>query len=168
MSNPHRKARRAKARNKPYRPKPSEPPMLVGSHLVLSPLEHMVEQLERDGTLDTDERGTPIVIGRDGREYDAAGALEGVLWHFEMMSIRHGVTLPLDGLRELMIACRYLVPVQSGTIAKLRADLPVLRRAMATGSRVDQIDLLQQCRIKAALENIVTPDGGRCPPGSRP
>jgi hypothetical protein len=69
-----------------------------------------------------------------------------------MMAQRHKLELPLDGLRELHISLKYLVPIQQRTIVKLRAALPVLQRAMALGDPDDQIDLLQQTRIKAELE----------------
>ena len=152
MSNPHQHARRAKRRNKAYKPRPVRTPMLVGSELVLRPLERIIDRLEIDGTNDVDGRGTPVIQDGNGEWYDAAGGLEGVQWHFEMMATRHGLTLPLDGLRELVIALRYCVPVKASTMAKLRDALPVLRRAMATADKDDQVDLLQQTRIKAEME----------------
>jgi len=109
MSNPHRKARRAK-RNKPYRPREIRTPMIVGTDLVLRPLEQIIDRLEIDGIVD------------------------------------------VDGLRELVIAFRYCVPVQASTMAKLRAALPVLRRAMAMADPDDQVDILRQTQIKAELE----------------
>lgn len=152
MSNPHKRARRAKARNKTYRPREVRTPMLVGSELVMRPLEAIVDQLDRDGTVTVDGKGVPVFQAGDGEWYDAAGGIEGVMWHFEMHATRHGLDLPLDGLRELVIALRYCVPVQTSTMAKLRAALPVLRRAMAMGDPDDQVDLLQQTRIKAEME----------------
>jgi hypothetical protein len=151
MSNPYRRARREK-RRKPYRPREVRTPMIVGADLVLRPLEQIVDRLGIDGTVDVDGKGTPVFQAGDGQWYDAAGAIEGVVWHFEMMETRHGLQLPLDGLRELVIAFRYCVPIQGSTMVKLRAALPVLRQAMAGGDPADQVDILQQTRIKAELE----------------
>ena len=132
--------------------RPVRTPMLVGTDLVLRPLESIIDRLEIDGTVDVDQKGTPLFKAGDGQWYDAAGAIEGVMWHLEMLATRHGLTLPLDGLNELVIAFRYEVPVQESTVAKLRMALPVLRRVMATANPDDQIDILQQTRIKAELE----------------
>lgn len=152
MSNPFRKARREKRRNKPYRQRAVYTPMLVATDLVLRPLESIVDRLEIDGTVDVDGKGNPVFQAGDGRWYDAAGAIEGVMWHFEMFCTRHRRELPLDSLRELHIALKYIKPVMGSTLAKLKKDMPALRRAMAMADSDDQLDLLQQTRIKAELE----------------
>src|SRR3546814_2911572 len=48
MSNPYRKARREKRRNKPYRQRPKHAPMLVATDLVLRPLEQIIDQLRSE------------------------------------------------------------------------------------------------------------------------
>lgn len=149
MSKPHRKARRSKR----YTPREIRTPMIVGTDLVLRPLETIVDRLEIDGTVDVDGKGNPVLRASDGEWYDAAGAIEGVMWHMEMHATRHGVTLPLDGLKELVIAFRFCVPVQNSTMQKLRAAMPVLRRAMSLAKPEDQIDLLRQTQIRAQLEH---------------
>jgi len=150
MSKPHRQARRTKR----YTPRPVRTPMLVGTDLVLRPLEAIVDRLEIDGTVDVDGKGNPVFQAGDGDWYDAAGAIEGVMWHFDMMATRHGLTLPLDGLKELVIAFRYCVPVQASTIRKLRAALPVLRKSMSLAAPDEQVDLLRQTQIKAEMEGV--------------
>lgn len=151
MSNPFRKARREKRRNKTYRPRAKHAPMLVASDLVLRPLEQIIEQLVRDGTSITDSKGYPVFQAGDGQWYPSDEAIEGVIWHFEMFCTRHGRELPLDGLRELYIALHYIKPVMESTLAKLKDAMPALRRAMAMADPDDQLDLLQQTRIKAEL-----------------
>jgi hypothetical protein len=149
MSNKYRKARR----NKAYRPKPVRAPMVVASALVLAPLEAIVDRLDIDGTVAIDGKGNPILQDmQTGEWYDAAGGIEGLIWHLEMHCTRHGVDLPLDGLRELHIAFKYCAPVQPSTMRKLREALPVLQRAMAMADKDDQLDLLHQTQIKAAME----------------
>jgi hypothetical protein len=149
MSNKYRKQRRAKR----YVPKPVRTPMIVGTDLVLRPLETIIDRLEIDGTIDVDGKGNPVFPTSDGEWYDAAGAIEGVMWHMEMHATRHSLTLPLDGLKELVIAFRFCVPVQNSTMQKLRTAMPVLRRAMSLAKPDDQIDLLRQTQIRAELEH---------------
>lgn len=154
MSNPYRKARREKRRNKPYRRRAKHAPMLVASDLVLLPVKAIIDRLEIDGTVDVDGKGNPILQAGDGEWYDAAGAIEGVIWHFEMFCARHGRELPLDSLRELHIALKYLAPVMESTLAKLDKEMPALRRAMAMADPDDQLDLLRQTQVKAELESV--------------
>lgn len=149
MSNKYRKARR----NKAYRPKPVRAPMVVASALVLAPLEAIIDRLDIDGTVAIDGKGNPILQDmQTGEWYDAAGGIEGLIWHLDMHCTRHGVVLPLDGLRELHIAFKYCAPVQPSTMRKLREALPILQRAMAVADKDDQLDLLRQTQIKAAME----------------
>lgn len=149
MSNKYRKQRRTKR----YVPKAVRTPMIVGTDLVLRPLEAIIDRLELDGMIDVDGKGNPVFRAGDGEWYDAAGAIEGVMWHMEMHATRHGLTLPLDGLRELVIAFRFCVPVQNSTMQKLRTALPVLRRVMSMAKPDDQVDLLRQTQIRAELEH---------------
>ena len=149
MSSKHRKSRRHKF----YRPKPVHAPMLVASALVLGPLEAVVDRLEIDGTVDVDGRGNLVIQDpQAGEWYDAAGGIEGLIWHLDMHRTRYGVVLPLDGVRELHIAFKSCAPVQASTIRKRRAAIPVLQRAMALVNKDHQIDLLRQTQMKAAME----------------
>ena len=152
MSNPYRKARREKRRNKPYRQRAKHAPMLVASDLVLRPLERIIDQLKHEGTAITDSKGYPVFQAGDGQWYPSADAIEGVIWHLEMFCTRHGRELPLDGLRDLHIALKYIKPVMESTLAKLDKEMPALRRAMAMADPDDQLDLLRQTQIKAELE----------------
>lgn len=132
--------------------RPKASPMIVGAEIVMRPLEQLFDELDRTGKVTVNSRGFPEFLACDGHWYEAAPAIEGLIWHFEMWCTRHRKELPLQPLRELHIALHYLVPVQESTIDALRQALPVLRRVIALGLPEDQVDLLQQTRIKAELE----------------
>lgn len=132
--------------------RPKAAPMMVGAEIVMRPLEQLFDELDRTGKISVNERGFPEFLACDGYRYEAAPAIEGLIWHFEMWETRHGKTLPLQPLRDLHVALHYLVPIQERTVEALRQTLPILRNVMATGKPEDQIDLLQQTRIKAAME----------------
>lgn len=136
-----------------YRPKDVRTPMLVGTDLVLRPLERIIEQIERDGTVNASRRGVPI-FQQDGKWYETAAAIEGVIWHFETFAARHQIDLPLDALRELHTALKYLVPVFERTLTGVKAALPVLRRAMSLADPDEQIDILMGAQIRAEQERI--------------
>lgn len=149
-----RQARRAEGR----RPRagriarPVAAPMIMGSEIVMRPLEQLFDELDRTGKVSANAKGYPIFVACDGHKYEAAPAIEGLIWHFEMWSIRHAKELPLQPLRDLYIALHYLVPIQERTIEGLRHALPILRRVIALGQRDDQGDLFHQTRIKIAME----------------
>ncbi|CUR74690.1 hypothetical protein [Achromobacter phage CF418P1] len=127
-------------------------PMIVGAEIVMRPLEQLFDELDRTGKVSVNTKGYPEFLACDGHRYEAAPAIEGLIWHFEMWSIRHGRELPLQPLRDLHIALHYLVPIQESTIEGLRQALPTLRRVIALGQPTDQVDLFQQTRIKIAME----------------
>lgn len=144
-------SRRARPGRRAERPKAS--PMIVGAEIVMRPLEQLFDELDRTGKVSVNARGYPDFLACDGYRYEAAPAIEGLIWHFEMWEIRHGKALPLQPLRDLHVALHYLVPLQERTVEALRQTLPVLRNVMATGKPEDQVDLLQQTRIKAAMKD---------------
>ncbi|KAG0752367.1 hypothetical protein G6F22_021897 [Rhizopus arrhizus] len=69
-----------KPRRKQYRPRAVRAPMLVATDLVLRPLEAIIDQINRDGTVHTDAKGIPQFRAGDGKWYESAGAIEGVIW----------------------------------------------------------------------------------------
>ncbi|WP_029954134.1 hypothetical protein [Achromobacter sp. DH1f] len=141
--------RRARVR-RIERPKAS--PMIIGAEIVMRPLEQLFDELDRTGKVSVNAKGYPDFLACDGHRYEAAPAIEGLIWHFEMWGIRHRKELPLQPLRDLHIALHYLVPIQESTIEGLRQALPALRRVIALGQPADQVDLFQQTQIKAAME----------------
>lgn len=126
--------------------------MLIAADLVLRPVEQIIEQIDRDGTVNVDSRGFPQFQAGDGKWYESAGGIEGVIWHFEMWCTRHGKDLPLQPLRDLHTALKYLVPIQERTMAGLRESMPQLRRALSVADPDDALDILHQTQIKAAME----------------
>lgn len=141
-----------KRRNKPYRPKPVRPPMIVGAALVFGPIQAVIDQIERDGTVTTNRRGTPIFRDGDGQWYCTATAIQGVVEHCEMWCTRHGRMLPLDSLSEFQRFIKYSAPITESLLARLRRDLPIIQSAMAKGNPDDMLDLLMQVKIRDELE----------------
>lgn len=127
-------------------------PMLIGADRALRPIEQIIEQIERGGRFSANAHGQAQFQTPDGNWHDAAPAIEGLIWHFEMWCIRHGRDLPLQPLRDLHTALHYMVPVHESTLEGLCTTMPALRRVMALADREDQTDLMQQALIKGAME----------------
>lgn len=132
--------------------RPQMLPMLLGADRALRPIEQVIEQIERGAKFSANAEGRAQFQTPDGHWHEAAPAIEGLIWHFEMWCIRHGRNLPLQPLRDLHTALHYMVPVHESTLDGLRVTMPVLRRVMALGDRQDQADLMQQALIKGAME----------------
>ena len=142
----------AKRRNKRYVRRPMRTPMIVGAQLVLGPLERIIDQIARDGTVDASPRGTPMFQDGDGQWYDTAAALEGVIWHLEMHCARHGRALPLQPLRQLHACLKYMSPITETLLRDLQQVLPSIQRAMALADPDEQISILRQAQIKEEFE----------------
>jgi hypothetical protein len=142
-----------KKRNKPYRPRPTRTPLIVGAALVFNPLEAILDQLEAHGTLDCSARGTPMFRDlTDGNWYDTAAALAGVIDHLEMYEIRHGVSLPIESLRRFHRFITHDMPIPSALMGQLRRALPTVQRSIALSDPEDVADLYRQCLIKYEIE----------------
>ena len=153
-------SRKQKAkRHKSYRRRPVRRPMILDSHTVLEPIERILDDLERLGqyTVWHAEDGTPgyaVFTAWDGNLYGSAGAIEGVLWHFDMMQARHRMNFPLVGMRAFHDAILALQPLSDEQIDLARADLDVMRRALSFQNRADAMDMVQQAQIREQLEKL--------------
>ena len=139
---------------KAYRPKDIRAPMLIGASLVISPLEAIVDQIGADGTVHVDRFGTPQFLATDGIWYATAPALEGLVYHLEMLCARRSIDLPIEPIRQLRIAMEYSVPVTSLLLDKLKAALPVIRHTLSFADPDEQIDILRSAQIKFEMERI--------------
>ena len=112
----------ARQRHKRQIVKPIPVPMIVKMNTVLSPLEDILDQLERDGTVNTDERGTPIFKAAPENAWFAmVPALLGVVDMFGMWAKRHNKTFDLTALEQLAHKLEYGMPVTERDTGAVRA-----------------------------------------------
>lgn len=139
-------------RNKPYRPRAKHAPLIVGAQMVFAPVLAIVEQLDRDGTLTTTASGVPIFQAGDGKWYETATALDGVIEHAEMWAARHGRAVPVESLKQFVRFVRFSMNIPATLMEQLRTDLPALQGIIARGNPNDMVDLLRQVQIKVQFE----------------
>lgn len=139
---------------KQYRPRMVRAPMLVGASLVVSPLEAIVEQIGADGTVNVDKFGTPQFMATDGIWYATAPALEGLVYHLEMLSQRRQIELPIEPIRQLRIALEYSVPITGTLYENLKKSLPKIRSVLSFANPDEQIDILRSAQIKFEFERL--------------
>ncbi|MBD9476460.1 hypothetical protein IB268_26350 [Achromobacter sp. ACM01] len=142
---------RVRATRRPERP--ARLPMLIKTQQTLAPLESLIDQIDRDGTVTTDDRGVPIFhCVADGEWYASAPALAGMADFFDMWAVRHGRAFKAGALRQLAKRLEVGMPIDMPLLAALRAEIPTLRRIGAGLDQADATDLLQQTRILAEME----------------
>lgn len=133
--------------------KPIPVPMIVKMNTVLSPLEAILDQLERDGTVHTDARGTPIFKAAPENEWFAmVPALLGVIDMFSMWATRRGKVFDLSALQRLAHKLEYGMPVSQSDVRAVRALLPYMQRVACTLSHDEAKNLVLQTQIKEELE----------------
>lgn len=143
-----------KRRSKPYRQRPcGVPSMLIKAYRVLAPIEAIIEQLDRDGCVTTDQRGVPIVVMPDGDFYETAPAVLGLATLFDMWAVRHGRELNTEPLYRFANKLEHAMPFAEADVRDVTALIPVLRRIASTMDEHDAADLTRQTQIKAELEN---------------
>lgn len=129
--------RSARPRKK-HRPVLVKTPMMVKSRDVLAPIEAIIEQIERDGTVTQTVKGMPIFKTPDGHYASTVDSLHGLIHAFELCETRFRTQLPLEPLREF---CRGLPcdwPVTESLLARLKMSLVALRKFL---NRVDEAEM---------------------------
>jgi hypothetical protein len=138
-------------RCKKYKPKPVRAPMIVGADLVISPLDLMIDQIDkREEMLYVND--TPVFLDADARLFDASEAIAGLRDFFEMWSIRHQKDLDLYPLEHLISFVMGRRSADQEMIDSLRSCARALRSVMAFSDPEDQIDLFHQVKIKSEIE----------------
>ncbi|MGE8629494.1 hypothetical protein [Achromobacter denitrificans] len=128
-------------------------PMLIKTQQTLAPLEAIIDQIQRDGTVTVDARGVPIFYCvADGEWYASAPAILGMADFFDMWATRHGREFKAVALRQLAKRLEVGMPVDAPLLVALHAEIPTLRRIGAGLDQDDATDLLQQTRILAELD----------------
>lgn len=152
-----RQMERQQARHRAMRrvERPAHIPMLVKAQYTLEPLEAVIDQIERTGNVDTDQRGTPIFFcNADGGWYESAPAIDGMADFFDMWAIRHDKPLDVAPLRQLAARLAAGMPLDGPLMAGLQALLPRLRRVASTLDAGEAIDLLRGTQINEARKKL--------------
>lgn len=144
-----------KPRHKAYRPKPIQIPMLVKAQYTLEPLEAVIDQIELTGTVNVDQKGTPIFFcNADGGWYESAPAIEGMADFFDMWAIRHGKQFDVSALRQLAARLAAGMPLDGPLMQRLHELTPNLRRIASTLDHREAKDLLRGTQINEARQKL--------------
>lgn len=149
MSSKFRKERR----HKRHIPRRIEPPMVVSADHMLRPVELLLDRLE-DGDHSTSiVDGTAVFRVAGSKDWcDIASALLGIVDVFEIWSMRHEKSIPLEPLRQLAHRLKYGMSITELETGAVRRVLPLLRRVAAFLDRGEADDLIRTTQIKELME----------------
>lgn len=156
-----RALRRLAKRSRPAPPKRRQRaliPMAVKMLYVMDPLERILEDIERTGSIEV-ANGQPVFrrpAEASQVAYEMVPAIEGMADFFEMFSSRRGNQLELTGLRQFARKLDRNMPLTQGNIDAARADMRTMRQLSSRLTQAEADDLILNVQIKAELEK-----GGR-------
>ena len=122
---------------------------------VFRPLECILDQLERDGTVDVTPSGVPIFKDSgDGNWYCTVTALNGVIEAYEIHERRHQRPLNLEALRVLSNKLKYGMPIFDSDTKSARGCLDRMRSETMLMTADYAKQLIKDFQIKEALERV--------------
>lgn len=145
--------RSSKPRKK-YRPAQVKTPMMVKSRDVLAPIEAIIEQIERDGTITQTIKGMPIFRTPEGHYASTVDSLEGLIHAFELCETRFNTSLPLEPLREFCRGLPYDWTITESMLARLKMSLVALRQFLNWADEAAMGDIVQTVQIADELRRV--------------
>lgn len=145
-----------KKRNKKYVPKPASKwtlsARLIKANYILQPLESLIEEMEKAGTVDT-INGKVVVFDRFLNEYyELAPAARGFIDVFDIINRRHGTNLDLTPISQLIARLEYGAPVTAKETESAKASLAQIRTAIRSLPAGALVNAIKDADLKIALE----------------
>lgn len=151
-----RRAERDMKRKRPSQPRrePLAPTMLVRMQYVLAPLEQIVDDIERTGSVMAAGREPVFTLPHESAAhlYPIVPAIDGIVDFYEMFCIRRKRNETLPGIRQFARRLEYGMPVSEREIAAVRQDMRTMRKIVPGLSSQEAADLLLQTQIMAEME----------------
>lgn len=143
----NRAARRAveRSRNRKHRPQHEadvRAPMMLRVQRVFAPLESVLDEIEREGTVDT-INGEPVfrALG-DETWYSTYPAILGIVGLLEEWGRRTGRPIEGAALKRLANKLRASMPLAESDISDVRKEMLGLRRAVTQMTQAEALELL--------------------------
>lgn len=130
------------------------PPMTIKMMYVLDPLERIIDDIERTGTVEV-ANGQPIFrhLEKSGSvAYPAAPAIDGIADFFEMFCTRRGSSMELAGIRQFAKKLEYGMQLTQQNLDAARADMQRMRGLVPLLTQEEADSLILQVQIKSEME----------------
>ena len=123
---------------------------------VFNPLESIINQLEREGTIDIARDGTAVFKdANDGNWYDSSVAILGVVDAYEIHERRHQRTLGLEPLRRLSNLLKYGMPIFEKDTRAARECLHRMRAETIEMTADYAKQLIKDFQLMEELQKVV-------------
>lgn len=122
--------------------------------MVFSPLETVLNRIEKEGTVD--EAGLQVVFREDmrGGWYDLVAALRGVIEFHEIAQVRHQLPADLEAMAKFANKLEAGMPVFESDLASVREGIASCKR-QAMQLRLSQAtDIVQTIQIRSELDRL--------------
>ena len=146
-----------KKRNKKYRPRElgdvSMRALPWKVSLILSPFTDLLHEIETKGTIDVDNRGTPMFIDTVfGEIYPIVEAARGFVEMWEIFERRKGVTLGLAPLSQFISRLEYGAPITAIELEAAKGSVGNVQKALYSMTWKEAMELAKDASIKVELE----------------
>lgn len=139
-----------KKRNKTYKPKPVRGNMFIAGYRILQPVQVILDQLDRDGTVYVDSNGRAVL--NDGEEtYEIVPALAGLIDWIQLRIDQAGIELDLAPLTQLKNQLHYAMPITEQVFNACKDLMPALRRVVSLMPADKALSNIRTTQIKAEL-----------------
>lgn len=121
-------------------------------HDVWSPLERILNEMERTGEIEVARNGRPVLM-EAGKWYELVPALRGLMDFHELAAHRYQLQVDLNALRKLANKLDAGAPIFEQDLNQVRACIAQCKHTAASLTVAQAIDLVRTVQIKHALEH---------------
>ena len=132
---------------------------------VFAPIEAILSELERDGTVTTDQNGKPLFFDKtEGHCYAMGPSIRGLTDAFDLHSRRNNRPITTNGLAVLCLKLEMRREVEAADIAAAKRSVTAMRAESAHMTSAYASRLVRDVQISFELENVMR----RTPPAAEP
>ena len=152
-------SRQKPRRNKKYRPRDlGTAPLISHMHViyaVFSPVYRVIDQMERDGTIDVAGDGMAVYkAAKDGKWYSFADGLLGLVETYEIWERRSGRNLNMLPIRQIIARIKYDTAITEIETRAARSAVDRMRYATMRMTAYEAEEMLRDFQIKEELLKV--------------
>lgn len=121
--------------------------------LIMAPFTDLIHEIETKGTIDIDNKGTPVFLDKVyGEIYPVVDAAKGFIEMWEIFERRKNVSLSLTPLSQFISRLQYSSPITEIELKAAKLSIENIRKAIYSMSWKEAIELAHDASIKFEIE----------------
>lgn len=121
---------------------------------VFGPLDSILKELAEAGTINVDQRGTPIIFDAEGQPCEVVPALNGIICAYEIHEGRSGRAMPLEPLRILANKLHASMPVMPEDVRAAQAAVSALRNETMDMRADYAASLIRSTQVRIEMDRL--------------